>query len=478
MHDPSLQAVRRAAAFESTVLENGLTVRVHTMPGFTGVHAVYGTKFGSIDRAFALDGKRVDLPAGIAHFLEHKMFENEEGDAFTLYARTGASANAYTSFDKTCYIFTASGNVAENLDILLGFVSRPYFTAATVEKEQGIIGQEIKQYDDAPDWRLMFAMYECLYTAHPVRDDIAGSVESIAQITPEILYACTDAFYRPQNMVLAVAGNVTMDEVLAACARADIPVKTGTVERLASAEGPDVAEPYREFSMAVAKPLLGVGFKETPPAGDALKTEIICDMLTELICGSMTPLYRRLYDEGLVSPGFSGEILSLPGTLSFLFGGETPEPETVRGLLLDEIARLKREGVDEELFAGILCGMGGAVPSVPGGGRGPAAPHGASAAQSPAAAGDVRRVYFCHLVAQAPVRHRQLQPHDGHRPGRHSVWPGLRCGAGAHRAGVPGGAACPRRPHHAGGQYLQHGHRRASGLLGCLCPVQKGACEP
>ena len=353
MHDPSLQAVRRAAAFESTVLENGLTVRVHTMPGFTGVHAVYGTKFGSIDRAFALDGKRVDLPAGIAHFLEHKMFENEEGDAFTLYARTGASANAYTSFDKTCYIFTASGNVAENLDILLGFVSRPYFTAATVEKEQGIIGQEIKQYDDAPDWRLMFAMYECLYTAHPVRDDIAGSVESIAQITPEILYACTDAFYRPQNMVLAVAGNVTMDEVLAACARADTPVKAGTVERIASAEGPDVAEPYREFSMAVAKPLLGVGFKETPPAGDALKTEIICDMLTELICGSMTPLYRRLYDEGLVSPGFSGEILSLPGALSFLFGGETPEPETVRGLLLDEIARLKREGVDEELFT--LC---------------------------------------------------------------------------------------------------------------------------
>ena len=281
------------------------------------------------------------------------MFENEEGDAFTLYARTGASANAYTSFDKTCYIFTASGNVAENLDILLGFVSRPYFTAATVEKEQGIIGQEIKQYDDAPDWRLMFAMYECLYTAHPVRDDIAGSVESIAQITPEILYACTDAFYRPQNMVLAVAGNVTMDEVLAACARADIPVKTGTVERIAPAEGPDVAEPYREFSMAVAKPLLGVGFKETPPAGDALKTEIICDMLTELICGSMTPLYRVLYDEHLAGPDFSGEVLSVPGAFSVLFGGETEDPARVEALLMEEIARLAREGVDEELFR--LC---------------------------------------------------------------------------------------------------------------------------
>lgn len=353
MHNDSMRAVRGAAAFESAVLENGLTVRVHPMPGFTGVHAVYGTKFGSIDRAFTADGKRVDLPAGIAHFLEHKMFENEEGDAFTLYAKTGAVANAYTSFDKTCYIFSATNRVDENLDILLGFVSRPYFTAATVEKEQGIIGQEIKQYDDSPDWRLMFAVNQCLYHTHPVRDDIAGSVESIAKITPEILYACTDAFYRPQNMVLAVAGNVTMDDVLAACARADLPVRTGTVERAPCEEPLTVAEAHREFTMAVAKPVLGVGFKEQPPQGDALRAEIVCDIITELICGSMTPLYRLLYDEGLVSPGFSGEVLSLPGALSFLFGGETAEPERVRGLLLDEIARLQREGADAELFT--LC---------------------------------------------------------------------------------------------------------------------------
>ena len=353
MRDDSMRAVREAAAFESTVLENGLTVRVHPMPGFMGVHAVYGTKFGSIDRAYIQDGKRVELPAGIAHFLEHKMFENEEGDAFALYAKTGAGANAYTSFDKTCYIFSASNRVDENLDILLGFVSRPYFTADTVEKEQGIIGQEIKQYDDSPDWRLLFAVNQCLYHTHPVRDDIAGSVESIAEITPEILYACTDVFYRPQNMVLAVAGNVTMDDVLAACARAALPVKTGTVERVVCDDPPAVAEPYREFTMAVAKPVLGIGFKEQPPQGDALRTEIVCEIITELVCGSMTPLYRLLYDEGLVSPGFSGDILSQPGALSFLFGGETAEPERVRGLLLDEIARLQREGADEELF--ILC---------------------------------------------------------------------------------------------------------------------------
>lgn len=353
MAENTQSVLERTAADQWKVLPSGLTVLVRPMPGYSGTHVIYATRFGSIDRDFRLDDKEVHLPAGVAHFLEHKMFEDQDGDAFAKFAKTGANANAFTAFDRTCYLFTATEQLDESLDVLLEMVGKPYFTQQTIDKEQGIIGQEIKQYDDAPDWRLMFAMYECLYTAHPVRDDIAGSVESIAQITPEILYACTDAFYRPQNMVLAVAGNVTMDEVLAACARADIPVKTGTVERLASAEGPDVAEPYREFSMAVAKPLLGVGFKETPPAGDALKTEIICDMLTELICGSMTPLYRRLYDEGLVSPGFSGEILSLPGALSFLFGGETPEPETVRGLLLDEIARLKREGVDEELFT--LC---------------------------------------------------------------------------------------------------------------------------
>jgi len=345
-------AVQRAA-FETAVLSNGMRVLVRPMPGFSGIHAVCGTAFGSVDAAFELDGTRVEVPAGTAHFLEHKMFESEDGDAFALYAATGASANAFTSFDKTCYLFTCTDRFEENLAILLGLVSRPYFTAQTIAKEQGIIGQEIKMYEDSPEWRLVFGVYRGLYGVHPVREDIAGTVQSIASLTPQLLYSCTDAFYSPGQLVLAVAGNVTMDEVLAACARADIPVKTGTVERLASAEGPDVAEPYREFSMAVAKPLLGVGFKETPPAGDALKTEIICDMLTELICGSMTPLYRVLYDEHLAGPDFSGEVLSVPGAFSVLFGGETEDPARVEALLMEEIARLAREGVDEELFR--LC---------------------------------------------------------------------------------------------------------------------------
>ena len=343
------KSIAEASCVRKAVLDNGLTVLVREMPGFDGVHAVYSTKFGSIDRAFELDGRRWDLPAGIAHFLEHKMFENEDGDAFALYAKTGANANAYTGFDRTSYVFTATSRVPENLDILLSFVSRPYFTKETIEKEQGIIGQEIKMYDDSPEWRLVFGIYQNLYQNHGIGEDIAGSTQSIAEITPEMLYACTDAFYRPQNMVLAVAGNVTLEMVLDACARADIPSRTAPVKRLVCEEPAGVKTYESEIRMAVAKPLVGLGFKETPIAETDIRAALICDILPELVCGGTTPLYRRLYDEGLISPDFSGEALSVAGATCILFGGETPEPEKVRDMLLEEIARLRREGIDREL---------------------------------------------------------------------------------------------------------------------------------
>ena len=347
------KSIAEASCVRKAVLDNGLTVLVREMPGFDGVHAVYSTKFGSIDRAFELDGRRWDLPAGIAHFLEHKMFENEDGDAFALYAKTGANANAYTGFDRTSYVFTATSRVPENLDILLSFVSRPYFTKETIEKEQGIIGHEIKMYDDSPEWRLVFGIYQNLYQNHGIGEDIAGSTQSIAEITPEMLYACTDAFYRPQNMVLAVAGNVTLEMVLDACARADIPSRTAPVKRLVCEEPAGVKTHESEIRMAVAKPLVGLGFKETPIAETDIRSALICDILPELVCGGTTPLYRRLYDEGLISPDFSGEALSVAGATCILFGGETPEPEKVRDMLLEEIARLRREGIDRELFR--LC---------------------------------------------------------------------------------------------------------------------------
>ncbi|MCI2047161.1 MAG: insulinase family protein [Faecalibacterium sp.] len=350
------QAAARAAEDTWKILPSGLTVIVRPMPGYSSVHAVYATKFGSIDRKFRLGEETVDVPAGVAHFLEHKMFEDEDGDAFAKYAKTGANANAFTSFDRTCYIFTATDKIDESLDVLLGMVAHPYFTKKTIAKEQGIIGQEIKMYDDSPDWRLVTGLCEALYHAHPIRSDIAGTCESIAEITPDMLYACCRAFYAPNNMVLAVAGNTTMERVLAACARAGVLDKRESsekVQRLCPEEPMTVASPYVEVKMSVSKPCFGIGFKEAPLAPGDEADEILYDILCDVVCGGMSPLYRRLYDQGLVNPDFDGEILRVDGCCCILFTGESDDPDTVQKLLLAEIERVRREGVDEEIFT--LC---------------------------------------------------------------------------------------------------------------------------
>ena len=195
---------------------SGLTVYVLPKENYSSAYAVFGTKYGSIDTRFKRSDsdKWTEVPEGIAHFLEHKLFESEDLDAFERYAKTGASANAYTSFDKTCYLFQCSSNFKENLKILLDFVQNPYFTPQTVQKEQGIIGQEITMYYDVPGWMSTFNLLRCLYKNHPVRIDIAGTVDSIAQITDKLLYDCYNTFYNLHNMALVVVGNVTKDDVL------------------------------------------------------------------------------------------------------------------------------------------------------------------------------------------------------------------------------------------------------------------------
>ena len=354
-HESFAAAQARAAAAvscESVVLPSGLTVLCRTMPGYSSVHAIYATGFGSVHRAFRLDGKQVTLPAGTAHFLEHKMCETPKGDSFTFYAKTGASANAFTSYDRTCYLFSATQKIDENLDILLGMVGKPWFTKATIAKEQGIIGQEIKMYDDSPDWRLLNALFRCLYADHPLRDDIAGTVESIAELTPQMLYSCTRGFYAPSNMVLSVAGKITLAQAVDACkrnglyrARAphevewDIPAQTGPL-------------PHKEafFTMPVTKPCFGVAYREEPLAEGDLKRELLLDMLGDLVVGGLTKLYRRLYDEALVNPEFSGDFIAVRGACTVAFTGESDTPRQVVDLLQEEIERMRREGVDPEVF--------------------------------------------------------------------------------------------------------------------------------
>ena len=355
MSELQSKALAEAAADQWKVLPSGLTVLVRPMPGYSGTHVIYATRFGSIDRDFRLNGREVHLPAGVAHFLEHKMFEDQDGDAFAKFAKTGANANAFTSFDRTCYLFTATQQLDESLDVLLGMVGHPYFTEQTIAKEQGIIGQEIKMYDDSADWRLITGLCECLYHSHPIRSDIAGSCESIAEITPGMLYDCCEAFYAPGNMVLAAAGNTTMEQVLAACARHGLldPRPEERVQRLWADEPMTLAAAEKRIRMPVSKPCFGLGFKEVPLAPDDLRSEMLYDLILCCICGGMSPLYRRLYDSGLTNPGFGGEVLRVDGCCCILFTGESDEPDTVKQLLLDEIEQVRRAGLDREVFT--LC---------------------------------------------------------------------------------------------------------------------------
>ena len=352
---PEHLAILDCAGNERYVLPSGLTVLVRPMPGYAAAHAVVAARFGSIDVHFRLGGQELTLPAGVAHYLEHKMFEDQEGDAFAKFARTGANANAFTSFDRTCYYFTATSAVDESLDVLLGMLTHPYFTDETVAKEQGIIAQEIKMYEDSPDWRLVTELCQCLYHSHPIRVDIAGTCDSIARITPAMLYDCCQAFYAPANLVLAAAGNLTARQVLDACARAglDRPAAAPAAQRILAPEPMTLAHPQKTLRMAVAKPCFGIGYKEVPLAPGDGRTEALYDLILCCLCGGMSTLYRRLYDEGLVNPGFGGEVLRADGCCCILFTGESDQPDTVRRLLQEEIERLRAEGVDREVFT--LC---------------------------------------------------------------------------------------------------------------------------
>ena len=233
---------------------SGLNMLLCPMKGYSTAYATFTANVGSVDTGFKTqdDAEFVDVPEGIAHFLEHKMFENEEGDAFERYARTGASANAYTSFDKTAYLFACTGNFEQSLEILLDFVRRPYFTKESVQKEQGIIGQEIRMYDDDGDWRVQFNLLAALYHRHPVRIDIAGTVESISRIDHELLYRCYRTFYNLNNMVLCVAGNFDVDTVLKVADRVLKPdEKPVEIERRTVDEPDGVCKPLVEQKLSL-----------------------------------------------------------------------------------------------------------------------------------------------------------------------------------------------------------------------------------
>ena len=347
-------------SYVMAVHPSGLKIYILEKPQYNSAYAVFGTKYGSIDTCFSVNGEKTQVPEGIAHFLEHKLFESEDGDAFTKYAATGAYANAYTSFDRTCYLFSCSDRFYDNLQILLDFVQSPYFTAETVQKEQGIIGQEIRMYDDSPEWRVMFNMLLAMYKNHPVRIDIAGTVESIAEIDDKLLYKCYNTFYNPSNMFICIAGNVNSEKVLSQINGAIKTNEPIEIERIGCDEPEAVSQSYVEQKLAVAQPLFCFGYKESVDKPErTVKEKIRTAILLEIIAGDASPLYKKLINEGLINDEFSTEYFTGNGYSAVIFEGESSDPKRVAEEIKAEVCRLKVDGIDKKLFSAVRCGMYG-----------------------------------------------------------------------------------------------------------------------
>ena len=333
-------------------LPNGLQVCVVPKPGYAKKYAFFATRYGGMDTRFRLDGKWLDTPAGIAHYLEHKMFDTKEGNALQELAKNGAEPNAFTSNAMTGYYFDSTEHFEENLKILLSFVSVPYFTDESVAKEQGIIGQEIRMIEDNPDWQIYTRMMQALYQNSTARTSIAGTVESISHITAETLYQCHKAFYTPSNMILTAVGDVDPVHVVD-LARSILPREGGErIPRDYGTEPAEIAQKETSMAMEVSTPQFLTGFKCAPaPEGEAyLRMSAIGDMACDILLGDSSPLYLRLYDQGLINTSFGGAFEMMPGVAYLYAGGDSRDARAVAGEIYREAERLAAEGIDEDFY--------------------------------------------------------------------------------------------------------------------------------
>lgn len=335
---------------------SGLKIYIIPKEGYSGSYAIFGTKYGSVDSKFIVPGEEnvTQVPDGIAHYLEHKMFDQPDGsNVFDKFSKYGGNANAFTSFNMTAYLFSATANVEENIKTLLDYVQSPYFTEETVQKEQGIIGQEIRMYDDNGNWQLFFNFLGCLYNEHPVKKEIAGTVESISKINADYLYKCYNTFYNLSNMVLVVVGNVDPDSIIKVIEggiKKNEPFEE-EIKRIYPKEPESVAKHYNERSMSVATTMFMAGYKDndTGYSGKALlKKNIEMTILMQMIFGKSSRLYKKLYEEGLINSQFGYDYTMQPDYAYSSISGESKDPKKVYDLMLEEVETLKKEGISEE----------------------------------------------------------------------------------------------------------------------------------
>ncbi len=334
---------------------SGLEIFIIPKPEYSGSYAIFGTKYGSVDSEFVVPGESepICVPDGIAHFLEHKMFDQPDGsNVFDKFSKYGGNANAFTSFNMTAYLFSATSNFNENLAVLLDYVQSPYYTDQTVSKEQGIIGQEIRMYDDNPGWKLFFNFINCLYKEHPVKKEIAGTIESISEITADYLYKCYNTFYNLSNMALVIIGNVDTDSALKtieAGIKNNDPF-TEPIKKIYPKEPDEIKAPYAEKTMAIASPMFMLGFKDTDtnlsPDG-LLKKNIEMTILFKMLFAKGSGLYKKLYDAGLINSTFSTDYTMQPDYAFSSIDGESKDPKKVYDIILKEISQLKEKGLSE-----------------------------------------------------------------------------------------------------------------------------------
>lgn len=335
--------------------DNGLKAFVLPKKGYTKKYATYATHYGSIDSQFIVPGEKdvTKVPDGIAHFLEHKLFEQQDGNVMDKYSVLGASSNAYTSFDHTAYLFSCSEEFKKCFNLLINFVQNPYLTDVSVENEKGIIGQEIRMYEDNPNWKVFFNFLDAIYQKHPVKLDIAGTIKSISGINKEILYKCHNTFYHPSNMVVFVAGDVDYEWIFDSIAENQkVKEFKPDIKRIFPEEPKEINKKIVEQKMEVSAPLFIIGFKEdTASAGpDYALHSAGMNILLEMLFGRGSSLYTILYEKGLITPNFDADYTFESNYSYSSIGGESSNPEKVRDMIINEINRIYSEGLDEESF--------------------------------------------------------------------------------------------------------------------------------
>ena len=338
----------------SGVTESGLAVYVYPRTGLQTKCGFLGVKYGGCDLRFTNRGKWRETPAGVAHYLEHKSFDLPEGSAMDRFGALGARANAFTSSDKTAYHFTCTDRFMENLEHLLTFVTTPYFTEASVEKERGIIAQEIRMRRDEPDRRVRTGLMNALYARHPIREGNLGTEESIARITPEILYECHESFYRPDNMVLCCVGDVDPEAVFGLAERLlpDRPKRKLPERDYGGAEDLSPVRVRCEDVMPVSMPLFRIGSKLSfvREGKDWRRLLLLADLSCEWLLGEGSPFYGALYGEGLIDRSFSAGAVDFPQGAVCLAGGRSRDPREVLGRLVDAAESFRPDRADLERF--------------------------------------------------------------------------------------------------------------------------------